>query len=100
MAGRLERYIVFAGDSYYPEGGALDIAGSYPDLDSALAWTRGTPERVSDLEDGMHWCHVVDSETGLIVAYNEGMLGGSLTDSEDRMAPDAVNLRTASRSAD
>lgn len=53
----LKRYLLFAGLSYYPKGGWGDFAGSFDTLTEALAIRRGAD-----------WWHVIDSQTGKIVA--------------------------------
>lgn len=50
------RYLVFAGEAYYPAGGWHDFAGTTSTLEAARALGRAHP---SDA-----WYHVVDRKTG------------------------------------
>jgi hypothetical protein len=56
----LKRYLVFAGDSYYPGGGWEDFVDSFDSLDEAHA-SAATAQEKSD------WSHVVDTHTGQVV---------------------------------
>ena len=72
----IKRYAVFAGDVYYPEGGFEDYFASYDTLDEALALNPLTFETVFDPkimpdevnEEYNTWAHIVDIQTGEIVA--------------------------------
>jgi hypothetical protein len=56
----VKRYLLFAGDLYYPGGGWSDFRGSYDDIyeavDGARTWD---------------WYHVVDSTDEQIVKSND-----------------------------
>lgn len=54
-----ERFLVFAGDQYYPYGGYWDYRGGFASID--LAKNHLLAHR------GYDWWHVVDSETQQIV---------------------------------
>lgn len=56
----MKRYLVFAGDVYYPEGGWKDFQGSYDTREEAFL---NCPNKES--WDG--WGHVVDSEVWMII---------------------------------
>jgi hypothetical protein len=60
----MKRYLNFAGDDYYPKGGWYDAGESHDNLQDAI-------EQAYNNE----WWHVVDLETGKIVAssYPEDM---------------------------
>ena len=45
------RYLLFAGDHYYPAGGVHDLVGSYESLDEAINITK---------EYNYDWAHVWD----------------------------------------
>ncbi len=49
----MKRFIVFAGDNYYPCGGAYDFMGEFEDLDDAMQ----SPSRGD-------WYHIFDTHTG------------------------------------
>jgi len=53
----LKRFLLFAGDNYYPRGGWDDFRGSYDSLEEALAAPRHND----------NWWHVVDSHLGTVV---------------------------------
>lgn len=59
----MKRYLVFGGSRYYPEGGWEDFKGSFDTVDECVKPTD---------EDGesfwIDWWHVVDSQTGSVVA--------------------------------
>jgi len=59
----MKRYLLFAGDNYYPCGGWEDFIEDFDDLQKAR--DRGAAEEVAD---GLgRWWHVVDSETKSVV---------------------------------
>lgn len=53
----MRRYLLFAGQLYYPRGGWNDFAGSFGALDEAKA----AASRF--LEDNYGWVQAIDSET-------------------------------------
>jgi hypothetical protein len=54
----LKRYLVFAFDEYYPDGGWNDFRGDFDTLDEAQA------EERYQLSHGADLTHVVDSQKG------------------------------------
>ena len=60
----LKRFLVFGGDNYYPCGGWNDFQGSYETYELALKWATASPSG--------DWWHIVDSETGEMVADQNG----------------------------
>lgn len=54
----MKRYILFAGYSFYPEGGWCDFKGDFDCTDDAEA-------HLSNISDGesLIWHHVIDTET-------------------------------------
>ena len=58
----IRRYLLFAGDRYYPAGGWNDFVDSFDTKEEALerAW-----EALSGMFD---WYHIIDHETGEEVA--------------------------------
>lgn len=61
MRGR-GRYLLFAGDKYYPEGGWKDYRGAFGTLEDAEAAAfAGAPEWG---HCGFPWAHVVNTVTG------------------------------------
>ena len=55
---QLKRYLVFAGDNYYPAGGWQDFIGDFDDLDAALDTARLRGD----------WSEVVDCTLGRPIA--------------------------------
>lgn len=67
----MKRYLAFAGQTYYPEPGWLDLVGHCDDPTEA----EGLAKRAVDWDedwgadgDGCTWWQVVDLESGQIVA--------------------------------
>lgn len=59
------RYLLFAGDTYYPSGGWNDFVGHFSTAVAALAYL----ETVSTKYD---WAHIVDSRNGSVVYTRKG----------------------------
>lgn len=57
----MKRFILFAGDRYYPAGGWDDFIDSFDAVEDAVAH----PDIVSEYWD---WWQVVDTATGTVVA--------------------------------
>ncbi len=51
----MKRFLLFAGDDYYPSGGWGDFVGSYDSVEEAI------PDAYSE------WAHIVDTATGDVV---------------------------------
>lgn len=56
----MNRFLLFAGDHYYPAGGWVDFKDSFLTLENAKDAAAKTYAR----ED---WYHIIDTETGEIV---------------------------------
>ncbi len=54
----MKRYLLFAGDTYYPSGGWQDFIGSFDTKEGADAQGR------IELSNGHNWYHVIDAQTG------------------------------------
>lgn len=76
------RYVLFAGESYYPIGGALDIQGA---ADSAEELKALLGTGLIDLRPGWapDWWHILDLQTGEIVE-REGMACGMMESAQVR----------------
>lgn len=61
-----ERYMLFAGMTYYPSGGWKDYRGSFTTLEAALA---GAANLYSDRD----WWHIVDRDTGEILREGKSL---------------------------
>lgn len=70
----MSRYILFAGDIYYPRGGARDLVGYrdsveeckqlfYAVRDSEIGWDLFNDANYTE----SHWAHVYDTENNSIV---------------------------------
>lgn len=55
----MKRYLLFVGDTCYPWGGWRDFYSSYDSIDDA---------RVQYGDDPHRWWHVIDSQSGSVVA--------------------------------
>lgn len=65
----MKRYMVFAADRYYADGGAKDFKDDTSSFNLACAWARTWSGSVGDLK----WSHVYDTKTRELVAvYQEG----------------------------
>ena len=74
----LNRFALFAGDTYYPRGGWLDFRGSYLSIEDAVAQLFREP--YYEGEEGKlllyDWWHVIDLKSGSIVdAGTSGVYG-------------------------
>ena len=54
----MNKYLLFSGEDYYPEGGWLDYCGAFATIEEAK----------SNLARGMEWAQVVDTKIEKIVA--------------------------------
>lgn len=52
----MKRYLLFAGDHYYPSGGWNDFVGSFDTAREAMEWAES--KAIKDSDD---WAHVVDT---------------------------------------
>ncbi len=50
----MNRYLVFAGDHYYPAGGFYDFIGDFSDVEEA--------KKIAKLKS-YDWAHIIDSQT-------------------------------------
>lgn len=57
----MNRYLLFAGDSYYPQGGAFDFIKSFKTKAAALRYILGKTKQDQWNHD---WWHILDTETG------------------------------------
>jgi hypothetical protein len=60
----MKRYMLFAGDDYYPAGGWDDFIGSFDSVEDAMA---------SFPRDRYDWWHIVDATIGQEVSIDELM---------------------------
>ncbi len=61
----MKRFILFAGDCYYPGGGAADFIGDFHNLIDAQIFPLNH-----------NWSHILDTETGEVIelhAENDGL---------------------------
>lgn len=58
---RIERYLLFASDDYYPTGGGFDLQQASDNIETLARLGSG---------NGNHWWHIVDLHTHQIVAGN------------------------------
>lgn len=57
----MKRYLLFAGDNYYPSGGWGDFVTSHDDIEVL----RRHPDFAAGSNDGgLRWSHIVDTHTG------------------------------------
>jgi hypothetical protein len=53
----VKRFLVFAGDDYYPSGGWHDLVGDFDSLEEARNVATKSEKRG-------HWSHIIDLTTG------------------------------------
>ena len=75
----MKRFLVFSGSSYYARGGWLDFKGAFASVAEAEAWTAANVEK-PEVDYSQEWWQVVDAESGLIVAGQDGSYSGNLGD--------------------
>jgi len=51
----MKRFLLFAGDFYYPNGGWDDFKGDFDSVENAKDWLEG--------DGGADWAHVIDTTT-------------------------------------
>ena len=77
MSEPVHRYILFAGDTYYANGGALDIRGFGTENGRDDLVNQGLVFVQQDGDD-MKWFHLYDLKTEKIVAFADGLCGGTV----------------------
>lgn len=55
----LKRYLLFAGDHYYPKGGWDDFRDSFDTIEAAM----NAGEALLKAAPGCDWAHILDTET-------------------------------------
>lgn len=60
----MKRYMVFAGDTYYPSGGFKDFQCDFDVLENAVSFAK---EKLGD-NDG--WAHIIDTADSSSVLYD------------------------------
>lgn len=76
--GYMNKYILFAGHNYYPEGGFDDFHGSFETIEAAKEWLGLNPNKISNQYID-HWCHIVDRNTWEIVGrFKQSSINGNL----------------------
>lgn len=61
----MKRFLVFAGNSHYADGGALDLQDDCDTLETAMV-------AATVLRRSFDWFHILDSETHKILAFSQG----------------------------
>ena len=64
----MDRFILFAGDHYYPNGGAEDMIGFFPTVSAAVAGLRH-PDDEPEYPVDYDWFHILDLETRERIEY-------------------------------
>lgn len=63
-----ERYLAFAGSTYYPSGGAFDLQGVYSTSDGAVADMKRQAEPKS-----FDWWHVINCRGEIVAKWKSGV---------------------------
>lgn len=58
----MKRYLLFAGNNYYPSGGMNDLAGDFDTIEEAVAFIGPRPGKVEDYEYtiSFDWAEIVE----------------------------------------
>ena len=77
----MNRYLLFSGQTYYASGGWRDFAGDYASADDAVADGRAgcVPDGHGDCRKP-DWWHVVDGESGRVIAGEENLSPEKIVD--------------------
>lgn len=59
----MKRFLVFAGDCYYPEGGMNDFQGDFDTLEEARSFESKIKEKFESDWGDFNWTRIWDSET-------------------------------------
>lgn len=70
VTSEMKRFLVFAGDDYYPRGGFGDAQESFDTLDEAICYGHEHAHPYSD--GGFGWWHVVDMDSRSMVSEGQG----------------------------
>lgn len=63
-------YLLFAGDTYYPSGGAEDYRGSFESLDEAAAYANRHTTGADSIMSTWDWCNCLyHGEDGTVRFY-------------------------------
>lgn len=97
----MNRFLIFGGQCFYARGGFKDLIGQAEDLEDARARAVAIVVETEGGGYGVEWWHIVDTQTGEIVAQSdETALGALPRDAEAHnlmfmggyLVPEAVDL--------
>lgn len=60
----MNRYLLFYGYQYYPDGGWNDFEGDYDTIEDAM-----DDIELAKIEEDADWYHIIDIETGVMMEY-------------------------------
>ena len=66
----MEKYYLFAGHRYYPEGGMDDFRGEFESIEDAKRWYEDNEQLISGDSYIDNWGHVVDSKLRVVKRFN------------------------------
>lgn len=73
----METYFVFAGNDYYPQGGASDLVEIII-CDDAAPWRHSKIINLDDVIPGIHddydWAHIMSAATGKVIWGNDSAM--------------------------
>ena len=64
----MKRYLLFAGDTYYPRGGMRDLKGDFEYLTEAKLAAAEGESMIGNEGSGYDWWHVFDTQEMCVVA--------------------------------
>lgn len=69
----MKRYLLFIGESFYAGGGWADFRGDFSSVEKAeIVWEK------REYPDSYDWYHIIDAETGKVVACKQGVYCGQV----------------------
>ena len=60
----MNRWLLFGGDDYYPQGGAYDLIGSFPSKKKAKEEAKRRLALSTFVEDSIEWYNILDTLEG------------------------------------
>lgn len=83
----MPRFMLFAGNTYYPSGGAEDLIALSDNQEELV--TEGLLRVFDPLDGDLDWWHVYDMEARQVVAFGDNGLYGSRLGQAANVTPQA-----------
>lgn len=76
----MKRYLLFAGNFYYPNGGAEDFVKDFDNFDEALEYLNKGNHDEHFFYNEQVWCNIMDTHDGTIKKYSTSYLSKNSSD--------------------